>query len=192
MAGRPRVLPLAAVVCAALAIQLTASQAVQNRPTSQVPHVPTPADVVDRMLALANVSSSDVVYDLGCGDGRIVVAAAKKYGARAVGFDIDPDRIRESEANAKAAGVEHLVSFKQQDILTVDLSPASVVTLYLLSEWNLRLRPALTSQLKPGSRIVSHAFTMGDWEPEKTEVFTDSGGSPRSLYRWIVDGKQRN
>lgn len=191
MAGRPRMLPLAALACA-LAIPLTASQAVQNRPASQVPYVPTPADVVDRMLALGNVTSSDVVYDLGCGDGRIVVAAAKKYGARAVGFDIDPDRIRESEANAKAAGVEHLVSFKQQDILTVDLSPASVVTLYLLSEWNLRLRPALTSQLKPGSRIVSHAFTMGDWEPEKTEVFTDSGGSPRSLYRWIVDGKRRN
>jgi SAM-dependent methyltransferase len=192
MAGRPRMLPLAALVCAALAIPLAASQPVQDRPASQVPYVPTPADVVDRMLALANVSSSDVVYDLGCGDGRIVVAAAKKYGARAVGFDIDPDRIRESEANAKAAGVEHLVSFKQQDILTVDLSPASVVTLYLLSEWNLRLRPALTSQLKPGSRVVSHAFTMGDWEPEKTEVFTDSGGSPRSLYRWIVDGKRRN
>ncbi len=192
MAGRPRMLPLAALACAALAIPLAASQAVQNRPASQVPYVPTPADVVDRMLALANVSSSDVVYDLGCGDGRIVVAAAKKYGAKAVGFDIDPDRIRESEANAKAAGVEHLVSFKQQDILTVDLSPASVVTLYLLSEWNLRLRPALTSQLKPGSRVVSHAFTMGDWEPEKTEVFTDSGGSPRSLYRWIVDGKRRN
>ena len=192
MAGRPRMLPLAALACAALAIPLTAGQAVQNRPASQVPYVPTPADVVDRMLTLANVSSSDVVYDLGCGDGRIVVAAAMKYGAKAVGFDIDPDRIRESEANAKAAGVEHLVSFKQQDILTVDLSPASVVTLYLLSEWNLRLRPALTSQLKPGSRVVSHAFTMGDWEPEKSEVFTDSGGSPRSLYRWIVDGKRRN
>jgi len=192
MAGRPRMLPFAALACAALAIPLTASQAVQNRPASQVPYVPTPADVVDRMLALANVTSSDVVYDLGCGDGRIVVAAAKKYGAHAMGFDIDPDRIRESEANAKAAGVEHLVSFKQQDILTVDVSPASVVTLYLLSEWNLRLRPVLTSQLKPGSRIVSHAFTMGDWEPEKTEVFTDSGGSPRSLYRWIVDGKRRN
>ena len=95
--------------------------------------MPTPQDVVDRMLALANVTASDVVYDLGCGDGRIVVTAAKKYGAHAMGLDIDPDRIRESEANAKAAGVEHLVSFKQQDILTVDVSPATVVTLYLLS-----------------------------------------------------------
>jgi ribosomal protein L11 methylase PrmA len=143
------------------------------------------------MLSLANVTGADVVYDLGCGDGRIVITAAKTFGARGVGVDIDPDRIKESQANAKAAGVEHLVTFKLQDAMTVDVSPATVVTLYLLSSSNAKLRPILTRQLKPGARIVSHAFSMGDWTPEKTDVFTDSGGTQRTLYRWITDGKVR-
>jgi ribosomal protein L11 methylase PrmA len=154
--------------------------------------VPTPHEIVERMLDVANVRAGDVVYDLGCGDGRIVVTAAKKFGAHGVGVDIDPDRIKDSEANAKAAGVEHLVSFKLQDAITVDVSPATVVTLYLLSSSNAKLRPILTRQLKPGARIVSHAFGMADWTPEKTDIFTDSGGTQRTLYRWIADGKVRN
>jgi SAM-dependent methyltransferase len=158
---------------------------------SLAPFVPTPQDVVDRMLALADVKSQDVVYDLGCGDGRIVITAAKKYGAHGVGFDIDAERIRESIANAKAAGVENLVSFKQQDVMTVDVSPASVVTLYLLTASNLKLRPLLTKQLKPGSRIVSHMFAMGDWEPMKTDNFDNDEGYSRTLYLWTADGKYR-
>ncbi len=154
---------------------------------SLAPYVPTPQAVVDRMLELAEVNSSDVVYDLGCGDGRIVITAAKKYGAQGVGVDIDPERIREAEANAKSAGVEKLVSFKLQDAMTVDVSPASVVTLYLLSASNLKLRPILTKQLKPGSRIVSHAFSMGDWQPLKTVTVPDEAYD-RTLYLWKTDG----
>jgi SAM-dependent methyltransferase len=154
---------------------------------SLAPYVPTPQAVVERMLELAEVNFSDVVYDLGCGDGRIVLTAAKKYGARGVGIDIDPERIKEAEANAKSAGVEKLVSFKLQDALTVDVSPASVVTLYLLSSSNLKLRPILTKQLKPGSRIVSHAFGMGDWEPLKTVTVPDVDYN-RTLYLWKADG----
>jgi SAM-dependent methyltransferase len=162
------------------------------KPASLAPYVPTPQDVVDRMLALAQVTSQDTVYDLGCGDGRIVITAAKKYGARGVGIDIDPERIAESQANAKMAGVEKLATFRLQDAMTVDVSPASVVTLYLLSSSNAKLRPILTKQLKPGSRIVSHAFSMGgDWPPEKTDTFTDGSGMGRTLYLWHTDGKER-
>jgi SAM-dependent methyltransferase len=158
---------------------------------SLAPYVPTPQGVVERMLELAEVTSKDVVYDLGCGDGRIVITAAKKYGARGVGVDIDPDRIREAKANAKEAGVENLVVFQQQDAMTVDVSPASVVTLYLLSSSNLKLRPILTRQLRPGSRIVSHAFSMGDWEPLKVVTVDDPDGYSRTLYLWKTDGKVR-
>ena len=143
------------------------------------------------MLQLAEVTAKDVVYDLGCGDGRLVITAASKYGARGVGIDIDPERVAESRANAKAAGVEHLVAFRQQDALAADVSDATVVTLYLLSSSNLKLRPALTRQLKPGSRIVSHAFGMGDWEPEKSVDYQDANGSSRRLYLWRADGKVR-
>ncbi len=155
------------------------------------PYVPTPQDVVDRMLTLAGVTRADVVYDLGCGDGRIVISAAQLFGARGVGVDIDPVRIAESNANAKRAGVAHLVSFKLQDALATDVSDATVVTLYLLSSSNLKLRPMLTKQLRPGSRIVAHAFAMGDWPAEKVENFNDSSGSPRTLYLWKADGTVR-
>jgi SAM-dependent methyltransferase len=158
---------------------------------SLAPFVPTPQDVVERMLELAAVTKDDVVYDLGCGDGRLVITAAKKYGARGVGIDIDPERIAESQANAKAAGVEHLVTFRLQDALTADVTPATVVTLYLLSSSNLKLRPLLTRQLRPGARIVSHAFSMGDWQPDKVETFTDANGSTRTIYLWKADGKVR-
>lgn len=165
------------------------TQAPTRRP--DVIYVPTPEEVVEAMLQVANVSGSDVIYDLGCGDGRIVITAAKQYGASGVGVDIDPERIRESQANAKAAGVEKLVSFKLQDAMTVDVSPATVVTLYLLSSSNAKLRPMLTKQLKPGARIVSHAFSMGDWEPLETDTFQDSRGSMRTLYLWKADGVVR-
>jgi len=155
------------------------------------PYVPTPQDVVDRMLALGNVKKTDVLYDLGCGDGRIPITAAKRFGARGVGVDIDPQRIAEANANAAAAGVSHLVSFKLQDAMKTDLSPATVVTLYLLSASNLKLRPILTRELKPGARIVSHTFSMGDWQAEKVDTFTDADGRSQTLYLWTADGKVR-
>ena len=158
---------------------------------SLAPFVPTPQDVVERMLKLAGVTKRDVVYDLGCGDGRIVIMAAQKFGARAVGVDINPQRIKESEENARKAGVGALVTFKLQDAMTTDVSKATVVTLYLLSSSNVMLRPMLTKQLKPGARIVSHAFDMSDWPPEKVERFTDEMGIARTLYLWKADGKVR-
>jgi SAM-dependent methyltransferase len=155
------------------------------------PYVPTPEDVVERMLTLADVRTGDVVYDLGCGDGRIPIAAAKR-GARGVGIDIDPRRIEESNANARTAGVEKLVEFRLQDALTVDVSPATVVTLYLLSSSNAKLRPILTRQLKPGSRIVSHAFSMGpEWPADKVDRFASARGDEVTLYLWKVDGRPR-
>jgi SAM-dependent methyltransferase len=157
---------------------------------SLAPYVPTPADVVERMLDIANVTSRDVVYDLGSGDGRLVIAAARR-GARGVGIDIDPERISESQANARAAGVEQLTTFLLGDALQADVSEATVVTLYLLSSSNLRLRPLLTRQLPPGARIVSHAFGMGDWRPEKVDTFKDASGSTRTLYLWRTDGRTR-
>lgn len=155
------------------------------------PYVPTPQDVVDRMLTLAEVKKGDVVYDLGCGDGRIPITAARKYGARGVGVDIDPQRIAEANANAKAAGVEHLVTFKLQDAMTTDVTEATLVTLYLLSASNLKLRPILTRQLKPGARIVAHSFGMGDWTPEKADSFTDAENRRRMLFLYRADGQVR-
>jgi SAM-dependent methyltransferase len=155
------------------------------------PYLATPEDVVDRMLTLADTTSRDVVYDLGCGDGRLVITAARKYGARGVGVDFDLNRVKESQANARKAGVETLVEFRQQDALTVDVSPATVVTLYLLTSSNLKLRPILTKALRPGARIVSHQFGMGDWQPEMQETLTEGDGSTHILYLWKVDGKVR-
>lgn len=172
---------------------LLANQAPAKRPDAPhlAPYVPTPQEVVDRMLQLGSVTKADTVYDLGCGDGRIPITAAKVYGARGVGVDIDPQRIAEANENAKRAGVTHLVIFKLQDALATDLSEATVVTLYLLSASNLKLRPILTRQLKPGARIVSHAFSMGDWQPDKVDTFTDTANSQRTLYLWKADGRVR-
>jgi SAM-dependent methyltransferase len=169
------------------------AQTGQKRPDAPqlAPYVPTPAEVVDRMLQLGGVGKNDVVYDLGCGDGRIPITAAQRFGARGVGVDIDPQRIAEANANAKKQGVTHLVSFKLQDAMATDLSDATVVTLYLLSASNLKLRPILTKQLKPGARIVSHAFSMGDWQPDKVDTFIDTSGTTRTLYLWKADGKIR-
>lgn len=159
---------------------------------SLAPYVPTPEDVVERMLVLAGTTREDVVYDLGCGDGRIPIAAAKLYGARGVGIDIDPRRIDESRANARAAGVEHLVEFRLGDALAADVSPATVVTLYMLGSGNAALRPILTRQLRPGARIVSHAFSMGPaWPAEKVEQFRSARGDEVTLYLWKADGKIR-
>ena len=153
---------------------------------SLAPFAATPEDVVARMLALAEVKPGDTVYDLGCGDGRIPIAAAK-LGARGVGIDIDPQRIAESWANAKAAGVEGGVDFRVQDAMTVDLTDASVVTLYLLGSSNAKLRPMLTTRLKPGARIVSHAFSMGrDWPADKIDQFVNASGDQVTLYLWKI------
>ena len=146
-----------------------------------VPFVPTPQEVVEGMLELAQVKKGDVVYDLGSGDGRIVITAAKKYGARAVGFEIDPERIQESRESIRQQELEELAEIREQDILTVDLSQANVLTMYLLASVNLKLRPKILSEMAPGSRVVSHAFDMGDWKPDK--VVQVNG---RAVYYWTV------
>ena len=154
-------------------------------------YVPTPQAVVDKMLEMAEVKKGDIVYDLGCGDGRIVVTAAKKFGVKAMGVDIDPERVKESIANVKAAGVEHLVTIKQADIFTLDLSEASVVTLYLLPDLNVKLMPQL-SKLKPGSRIVSHDFDMRGAKPvqvhrmEAGNQGDETFHADHTVYKWVV------
>jgi predicted RNA methylase len=158
---------------------------------ARAPYVATPPDVVDRMLRLARVGPNDVVYDLGCGDGRIVIAAAQKFGARGVGVDIDPARISEAQVNAVLARVDHLVSFRLQDAMETDVSDATVVTLYLLSAQNVRLRPILTRQLRAGARIVSHNFAMGDWTPDVVDTFTSADGQSRTLYVWQASGREQ-
>lgn len=146
-----------------------------------VPFVPSPEEVVNGMLKLADVHKGDVVYDLGCGDGRIVITAAKDFGARGIGVDINPERIKEATDNAKKSGVADQVTFREGDLFTANLDGATVVTLYLLPNVNLRLKPKLLHDLKPGTRVVSHSFDMGDWKPEKQmEV------NGRNLYLWII------
>ncbi len=146
-----------------------------------VPYVPTPYAVVDEMLRLANLGKDDVLYDLGSGDGRIVITAAKQYGARGVGIDLDPRRIAESEANARRAGVAGRVRFIQGDLFKADLSQASAVTLYLLSSVNERLRPKLLKELRPGTPVISHTFAMGEWEPDKTVKVNG-----HNVFLWII------
>jgi precorrin-6B methylase 2 len=151
-------------------------------PELDVPFVPTPQPVVDRMLSLAEVKKNDVLYDLGSGDGRIVITAAKRYGTRGIGIDLDPERIQEARENAKKAGVDKQVRFIAGDLFKADLSDATVVTLYLLDSVNRDLRPQLWKQLKVGTRVVSHAFDMGkEWPPEKTEKVDG-----RTIYLWTI------
>ncbi len=169
------------LLLAALALPLAAQQAAAPAREPDVIFVPTPEQVVEGMLKLAKVGPHDTLYDLGCGDGRTVIMAAKKFGAHAIGVDIDPQRIAESTANAKAAGVSDKVKFVQGDLFETNLKDATVVTLYLLTSLNLKLRPKLWKELKPGTRVVSHAFDMGDWQPEKTE---DIDG--RKVYFWTI------
>jgi SAM-dependent methyltransferase len=177
---------------AIIAAVSTAGLAASQTPDRLAPFATTPPDVVDRMLTLAGVTSADVVYDLGSGDGRIPIAAAKKFGARGVGIEIDPALVDEARASAKAAGVDRLVEFKRQDALSADVSPATVVTLYVLASGNAKLRPLLTRQLRPGARIVSHAFSMGSaWPADKVDHFTSAQGDEVTLYLWKADGKIR-
>jgi cyclopropane fatty-acyl-phospholipid synthase-like methyltransferase len=156
--------------------------ATEPKRTPDVIYVPTPQPVVDAMLKMANVTAKDVVYDLGCGDGRIPVTAAQRFGAKGIGIDIDPVRISEANENAKVAGVTDKVTFLNQDLFTTDIKEATVVTLYLLPSLNQKLMPKLKAELKPGTRIVSHAFDMGEsWPPEKTEQVEG-----KTIYYWTI------
>lgn len=150
-----------------------------------VQYVPTPQDVVEEMLKLADVKKDDVVYDLGCGDGRIVITAAKRYGARGVGIDIDPERIRESKEKAEKEGVADKAKFREEDLFESDIKEATVVTLYLLNSLNQKLKPKLLKDLKPGTRVVSHNFDMGEWKPEKTMQLLGS-----TIYLWVIPANQ--
>jgi SAM-dependent methyltransferase len=163
----------------------------QGTEKPKVGYWPTPQEVVDKMLDMAKVTRNDVVYDLGCGDGRIVVTAGKKYGAKAVGVDIDPVRVQEALARVKAAKVEGLVTIRKEDMFKTDLTGASVVTLYLNDKANLALMPILKKSLKPGSRVVSQTWDMGDWKPDRTIVVDgiDEKENTRhkyTLYLWII------
>jgi tRNA G37 N-methylase Trm5 len=182
MTSRLIALGIAAAVLAAPAAasaQATATQTPTRRP--DVIYVPTPEEVVEAMLQVAKVTKNDVVYDLGTGDGRIPVTAAKKYGARGVGIDIDPQRIKDATENVAKNGVGDRVRIIQGDLFETNISEATVVTLYLLPSLNQKLIPKLNKELKPGTRVVSHAFDMGDWKPEK-ELDVDG----RKVYFWTI------
>jgi SAM-dependent methyltransferase len=177
--------PVMGALCMAL-LTVAPSVAQYEDGPGDVPYVPTPQQVVDGMLELGGAKKSDVVFDLGCGDGRIVVTAAKKFGARGTGVDINPTRISEAQQNAREAGVTDRVKFVEGNLFDADFHEATLVTLYLLPEVNLRLRPKLLRDLKPGSRIVSHSFDMGDWKPDKT---VDVDG--RVVHLWVVTDRAK-
>ena len=179
---RLRSIVLSIAISAVLAVPSSARQAapVQLR-SPDVIFVPTPQEVVDAMLRLADVSADDVVFDLGSGDGRVPITAARTYGARGVGIDIDPERIKEANENLRTAGVEDKVRFLNEDMFTSDISEATVVTLYLLPSLNLKLVSKLNAELMPGTRIVSHAFDMGEIRPEQTQNVNG-----RTIYLWTV------
>jgi SAM-dependent methyltransferase len=164
---------------------VTSTALAQDRPAKlDVPYVPTPPAVVARMLEVANVRQNDFVIDLGSGDGRIAIAAAKDRGARALGVDIDPARIREANENAKNAGVADRVTFRQQNLFETPIGEATVLTMYLLEEVNRRLRPRILAELRPGTRVVSHAFDMGEWEADQHSTVNG-----RDVYFWVVPAK---
>jgi precorrin-6B methylase 2 len=184
---------LRTILCGIILAASTAEIGCNEPPTSattslrepDVHYEPTSPDVVQVMFRLANVKSGEVVYDLGCGDGRIVITAVREFGARGVCVDIDPQRIAESTKNARAAGVTENIRFLNQDLFETDVSEASVVMLFLSAELNLKLRPKLLRELKPGTRIVSHWHDMGDWKPQKV-VRVRSSGRERSVYLWTI------
>lgn len=169
-------------------VLLLAATACVRVPGQVVPDVRTPLVVVNEMLKLAEVTASDVVYDLGSGDGRILIAAARDRGARGVGLEIDPALVAQSTERARRLGLADRLSFRQQDLFEADLSPATVVTLYLSPDLNRRLRAKLMSELRPGSRIVSHSFDMGDWAPSRTLQVSSNEGS-HTLYLWVVPAR---
>ncbi|MFN3889352.1 MAG: class I SAM-dependent methyltransferase [Beijerinckiaceae bacterium] len=176
---------------AGAAALFAAAPALAQEPAKDVPplqaanpdwlYVPTPHDVVDKMLELGQVTKDDIVLDLGCGDGRIPIAAAKKFGCRARGVDINPVRIKEANANLKGSGVENLVTFVEGDVFEVPIADATVVTLYLFPHVMLKLRDRLRAELKPGTRVVSHEFMMGDWEPKTSERIRNA-----RVHLWVI------
>lgn len=179
-----------------LSVGIVVAQSANPGRQPDVPYVPTSERAVQEMLKLAGVKKSDLVYDLGCGDGRIVIAAAKNHGARGVGIDIDPDRIKEARENARKVGMENLVRFEENDLFHADIHEATVVTLFLLPHINLKLRPRLLKELKPGTRIVSNTFDMGDWKPDKEATVEntsgeDDSGLSQKLYMWTVPGRDQ-
>lgn len=167
-----------------LLITLLAAPACAQRPIPDVRYEPSPPEVVTAMLKLAGVQKGDLLYDLGCGDGRIVVAAVRDFGARGVCIDIDPQRIKEARENARKNGVQNRIRFRNEDLFKADFRDADVVTLYLLPHLNLKLRPRLWAELRPGTRIVSHSHDMGDWKPEK-EVQVEG----QTIYFWTVPAR---
>lgn len=177
---RLKTIPLILVAAGALS-----AQTAPKLRSPDVRYEPTENEIVTAMLKLADVKGSDVVYDLGCGDGRIVIEAARRYGARGVGIDIDPQRIREARENARKAGVTGKVEFRNEDLFEANIRPASVVMLYLFPWVNLKLRPKLLAELKPGTRVVSHSHHMGDWVPEK-EI--EAGGD--KIYFWTIPARK--
>jgi SAM-dependent methyltransferase len=188
MSNRPAtVLTMLTLLAAAASFALTDKAAIAQTATEpavklDVPYVPTPQPVVDKMLDMAKVGKGDVVYDLGCGDGRVVITAAKERGARGVGIDLNPVRIAEAKANAEQAGVSDKVKFIQGDLFKAKFSDATVVTLYLLPSVNQELRPQLWKQLKVGTRVVSHDFDMGpEWPPQKVEKVEG-----KTIYYWTI------
>jgi SAM-dependent methyltransferase len=188
--------PLTALFAAILSVAVLAAQNAEPKRAPDVPYVPTTEPAVEEMLKLANVKKTDIVYDLGCGDGRIVIAAAKKYGARGVGIDINPERIKEATQNAKKAGVENLVRFEENDLFEADIHEATVVSLFLLPNINLKLRPKLLQDLKPGTRVVSNTFDMGDWKAEKEATVGDDGDEytylSKKLFLWTIPAQGTN
>lgn len=179
--SRRRALLAGAAAIASPALIRRARAQADPAPRLDVPFVPTPQQVVDKMLELANVQKGDYLVDLGSGDGRIPVTAAQRFGIKALGVDINPQRIKEANERAQAAGVANLVEFRQQDLFETDISQANVLTMYLLPSVNMKLRPKILSDMKPGSRVVSHAFDMGDWAPQQ-KVSVDG----RTVFLWIV------
>jgi SAM-dependent methyltransferase len=182
---------LCAIVVGSVAGISCGEQPTQEASSLRAPDVhyePTSPDVVEVMLRLANVKAGEVVYDLGCGDGRIVIAAVREFGARGVCVDIDPQRIAESQENARAAGVADHIRFLNQDLFVTDVSEAAVVMLFLSPALNLKARPKLLRELKPGTRVVSHWHDMGDWKPQKT-MRVISSGRERSVYLWTLPAR---
>ena len=183
------------IVPALLSIAALSAQTAQPARQPDVPYVPTTEKAVAEMLKLAGVKKTDVVYDLGCGDGRIVIAAAKNYGARGVGIDINPERIKEARENAKKAGVENLVTFQEKDLFEAEIADATVVTLFLLPQINLKLMPKLLKDLKPGTRVVSNTFDMGDWKAEKQAELSDAddleySSLSRKFFLWTIPARK--
>jgi len=190
---RKQVLSWSALIAVVMAPSNFGFSQERRRPVRKpdVPFVASVDEVVETMLRTAEVTDKDTVYDLGCGDGRIVIAAASKYGARGVGVDINPVRIRESRRNARKAGVSRKVTFIEQDLFKTDLTQATVVVIYLDPEVNLRLRPKLLRELKPGARVVSNSFDMGDWKPDKVVKLTVAG-SECIIYYWAIASRGKS